>query len=65
MAKQSKAHRIVPEIAHLIETEQTDTAVTDFGSHRSGTQHIQYKFKYKSRPNAAYKPSGQNMYILI
>ena len=58
MAKQSKAHRIVPEIAHLIETEQTDTAVTDFGSHRSGTQYIQYKFKHKSRPSTAYRASG-------
>eukprot|EP00088_Acartia_fossae_P065381 TRINITY_DN8060_c0_g1_i1.p1 TRINITY_DN8060_c0_g1~~TRINITY_DN8060_c0_g1_i1.p1 ORF type:complete len:247 (-),score=79.68 TRINITY_DN8060_c0_g1_i1:21-740(-) len=32
-AKKGKAHQIVPEIAHLIETNQTETAVTDFGSH--------------------------------
>jgi hypothetical protein len=33
-AKVSKAHSIVPEIAHLINSEAADVAVTDFGTHR-------------------------------
>ena len=33
-SKKSKAHQIVPEIAHLIESNDTETNVTDFGSHR-------------------------------
>eukprot|EP00088_Acartia_fossae_P024098 TRINITY_DN25074_c0_g1_i1.p1 TRINITY_DN25074_c0_g1~~TRINITY_DN25074_c0_g1_i1.p1 ORF type:complete len:225 (+),score=53.48 TRINITY_DN25074_c0_g1_i1:46-720(+) len=32
-SKKSKAHQIVPEIAHLIDTDQSETNVTDFGSH--------------------------------
>ncbi len=29
----SKAHSIVPEIAHLINSEAADVSVTDFGNH--------------------------------
>ncbi len=35
--KVSKAHSIVPEIAHLINSEAADVSVTDFGTHRYQT----------------------------